>query len=153
MHLPQPPQSYDPTDQAQMRRILELEDRKNRKIATNAGAGDIGGVMRASIFWASTLDAGELLDVWNLPETGKWLPSLWLWTAETAPAADKVITLKNGGVAFMTVTFAAASNTGVAALTGDVAFTKGDKVTFHAPAASDANLADVAGTIIGTITG
>jgi hypothetical protein len=153
LHLPVPQPSYSQTDEAQMRRILELEDKKNRKIATNAGAGDIGGVIRCSVFWGKTLDAGELLDVWNLPETGKWLPTLWIWTAETAPAADKAITLTNEGVAFMTVTFAAGTNDGVVVLTGAVAFAKGNKVTFHAPAAADANLADVAGTIIGTITG
>jgi hypothetical protein len=41
MHLPQPPQSYDPTDQAQMRRILELEDKKNRKVLLNAAGKEV----------------------------------------------------------------------------------------------------------------
>jgi aspartate 1-decarboxylase len=91
--------------------------------------------------------------VWNVPASGAWLPAAWLWTAETAPAADKVITLKNNGVAFATVSFAAGSNAGVVALTGAAAYSRGDKVTFHAPAVADAAMANVAGTVVATTTG
>lgn len=40
MNLPVPPASYDARDQAETRRSLEQEDRRNRKIGTDV---EIGG--------------------------------------------------------------------------------------------------------------
>jgi hypothetical protein len=39
LNLPRPPIQYDATDQAQMRRALEQEDRSNRKTGTDLDVG------------------------------------------------------------------------------------------------------------------
>ncbi len=39
LNLPRPPGTYDVSDQAQLRRSLEQEDRNNRKIGTDVEVG------------------------------------------------------------------------------------------------------------------
>lgn len=72
-----------------------------------------------------------------------------LFQAKVAAAADAEFTLRKSGVDIGTVTFAAASLTGVAVVPATT-FVEGDTFEFIAPAVQDATLADVSFLFLGT---
>lgn len=72
-------------------------------------------------------------------------------TVATAPTAEAVFSLRQDGVEFATVTFAAASTTGVFDCPTDADFLAGDLFSMVAPSPADATLADLAITLHGTI--
>lgn len=69
--------------------------------------------------------------------------------AEVAATAEAVFSLTKNGTQFATLTFAAASATGVFACAADTAFTTGDILRVIAPNPRDATLSGVAATFIG----
>jgi len=72
--------------------------------------------------------------------------------ARVAATADAVWTILKNGVAVGTITFAAASTTGVFASSGPVAFAPGDRIQIVAPTPRDDTLSGVFGTLTGTHT-
>lgn len=69
--------------------------------------------------------------------------------AEVAATASAVFSLKKNGTQFATLTFGAASATGVIACPADTAFAPGDKLSVVAPNPRDATLSGVVATFIG----
>jgi hypothetical protein len=69
--------------------------------------------------------------------------------AEVAATAEAVFSITKNGTQFATLTFAAASATGVFACAADTAFTTGDILRVIAPSPRDATLSGVAATFIG----
>ena len=72
-----------------------------------------------------------------------------LFQSKVAATADAVFLLRKSGVDIGTVTFAAASASGVAAVPATT-FVEGDTFEFIAPAVQDATLADVSFLFLGT---
>jgi hypothetical protein len=69
--------------------------------------------------------------------------------AEVAATASSVFSLTKNGTQFATLTFGAASATGVIACASDTTFTTGDVLRVIAPSPRDATLSGVAATFIG----
>lgn len=70
--------------------------------------------------------------------------------AEVAATGDSVFSFRRNGTEFGTLTFAAASTTGVYAAAGSVTFAAGDVLTITAPNPRDATLSGIFGTLAGT---
>lgn len=69
--------------------------------------------------------------------------------AEVAATAEAVFSITKNGTQFATLTFGAASATGVFACAADTSFTTGDVLRIIAPNPRDATLSGVAATLIG----
>ena len=102
-----------------------------------------------SAFLGGTLDASETLFRFIAPQR-LTLPTGNIRANAAVAASDQVvIDIRTNGVTVGTITFAPAGLIGTVALAVDVILNAGDVLSLHAPATSDATLADVAITMKG----
>lgn len=71
--------------------------------------------------------------------------------SDVAPTAQTIYLIKVDTVTVGTITFEAATNTGVAAFTGNQNVAPGQSLTLEAPAVADATHADIGFTICGVL--
>lgn len=96
--------------------------------------------------------SGELIGKWVAPRTTTFLAGLAdsIARAEVAATSSAVFSLTKNGAQFATLTFGAASATGVFACASDAAFARADILRMIAPNPRDATLSGVAGTLVGS---
>jgi hypothetical protein len=94
--------------------------------------------------------SGEMIAKWVAPTPTTFRASLVesKAIAEIAATASAVFSIRKNGVQFATLTFGAASATGVFVCVSDAAFVAGDVLTVIAPNPRDATLSGVAATIV-----